>query len=198
MLETVAEGAAAPLPARDCIRRRTAENASRLRTAMTGQFAFLVRSLRRFGYDIADAEDAVQDAFLVFARRLGDVEVGRERGFLFRVALKIASTHRRGLYREWRRCSAAGTQAEALPTPLEVSERNAARERLDQVLSALDLDLRTVLVLYELEEMPTAEIADLLGLPIGTVASRLRRAREAFRESLSRFQAKDAFEEGGV
>jgi RNA polymerase sigma-70 factor (ECF subfamily) len=44
----------------------------------------------------------------------------------------------------------------------------------------MDLDLRTVFILYEVEEMTMAEIATVLQIPPGTVASRLRRAREDF------------------
>jgi len=52
----------------------------------------------------------------------------------------------------------------------------------------MDLDLRTVFVLYELEEMTMAEIATTLELPPGTVASRLRRGREAFQTAVARLQ----------
>jgi RNA polymerase sigma-70 factor (ECF subfamily) len=57
-------------------------------------------------------------------------------------------------------------------------------------------DLRTVLVLFELEEMETTEIAELLGIPLGTVASRLRRAREKFEVEAERMRARLALEEG--
>jgi RNA polymerase sigma-70 factor (ECF subfamily) len=50
------------------------------------------------------------------------------------------------------------------------------------VLEQLPLDLRAVFVLFELEGMTSPEIAELSGVPLGTVASRLRRAREHFRE----------------
>ena len=58
------------------------------------------------------------------------------------------------------------------------------------MLESLPLDLRTVFVLYELEELTMVEIARALDLPMGTVASRLRRAREAF-EELSRRVRRD-------
>jgi RNA polymerase sigma-70 factor (ECF subfamily) len=51
---------------------------------------------------------------------------------------------------------------------------------LDRVLADMDLDLRAVFVLYEIEEVTMAEIATVLQIPPGTVASRLRRAREDF------------------
>ena len=51
------------------------------------------------------------------------------------------------------------------------------------MLSKVDPDLVEVFVLYELEGLTSPEIADLLEIPVGSVASRLRRAREQFREA---------------
>jgi RNA polymerase sigma-70 factor (ECF subfamily) len=61
---------------------------------------------------------------------------------------------------------------------------------LDDVLDALDDDLRVVFVLAELEELTAPEIAGLIGVPLGTVASRLRRAREEFNKSVKRLRAR--------
>ena len=52
----------------------------------------------------------------------------------------------------------------------------------------MPLDLRAVLILFEVEELSTAEIADMLELPMGTVGSRLRRAREDFQARVKRLQ----------
>jgi RNA polymerase sigma-70 factor (ECF subfamily) len=65
-------------------------------------------------------------------------------------------------------------------------EQRRARHLLDEILDGLELDVRTVFVLFELEELTAPEISELLGIPIGTVASRLRRAREDFRSELTR------------
>jgi RNA polymerase sigma-70 factor, ECF subfamily len=53
----------------------------------------------------------------------------------------------------------------------------------------MPLEFRTVFVLYELEEMTTVEVAALLQLPLGTAASRLRRARALFQETIAKIQA---------
>jgi RNA polymerase sigma-70 factor (ECF subfamily) len=68
---------------------------------------------------------------------------------------------------------------------------------LDEVLDALPMDLRAPFVLFELEELSTAEIAAMLSVPAGTVASRLRRAREEFRAIVARVRAREAFAVGG-
>ena len=59
---------------------------------------------------------------------------------------------------------------------------------LDRVLDQMDADLRTIFVLHEFEEMNMSEIADVLEIPRGTVASRLRRARLEFRERVIALQ----------
>ena len=64
------------------------------------------------------------------------------------------------------------------------------------MLDALPMELRAPFVLFELEEVPSAEIAAMLDLPVGTVASRLRRAREEFQKIVARVQARAAFRGG--
>jgi RNA polymerase sigma-70 factor (ECF subfamily) len=59
---------------------------------------------------------------------------------------------------------------------------------LDRLLGTMELELRTVFVLYEIEQLSRAEIAELLAVPAGTVASRLRRAREDFEARLGRWR----------
>jgi RNA polymerase sigma-70 factor (ECF subfamily) len=66
------------------------------------------------------------------------------------------------------------------PDPEALAGQRRACEQLDRVLDALPLELRSVFVLFELEGMTSPEIASVAGLPLGTVASRLRRARERF------------------
>ena len=58
----------------------------------------------------------------------------------------------------------------------------------DLVLSKVDADLVEVFVLYELEGLTSPEIAELLQIPLGSVASRLRRAREQFRPAAARVE----------
>ncbi len=72
-----------------------------------------------------------------------------------------------------------------IPSPDQLTDQKRAREMLDAFLVGLDADMRTVFVLTELDGFTMPEIADLLDLPLGTTASRLRRAREKF-ESTAR------------
>jgi RNA polymerase sigma-70 factor (ECF subfamily) len=74
------------------------------------------------------------------------------------------------------------------PTPDadEVLDQQRARLLLDEALACLPMDLRTVFALHELEDMSMSEIATTIGIPAGTVASRLRRARQEFEVIVAR------------
>jgi RNA polymerase sigma-70 factor (ECF subfamily) len=159
----------------------------RLRAIFDANLDFVWRSLRRLGVPQLVVDDATQEVFLVASRRLADIEVGRERSFLFATALRVASDARRASARRGKRDDRALERiADDAPGPDELADRRRARALLDRVLDTLDLELRAVFVLYELEEMTMVEIASILDLAQGTVASRLRRARQAFKVAASR------------
>jgi RNA polymerase sigma-70 factor (ECF subfamily) len=163
--------------------------ADRLRAMFDAELAFVWRSLRRLGVPPSATDDAAQDVFLVASRKLADIEVGRERSFLFATALRIAANARRAYARrDARHDDGLEHVVDPKPGPEALANRARARELLDRVLAMLELDLRAVFVLHELEEMSMAEIAVTLEVPPGTVASRLRRAREAFRAEVARIQ----------
>jgi RNA polymerase sigma-70 factor, ECF subfamily len=150
----------------------------RLRALVAQHFDFAWRSLRRLGVAEASVDDATQQLFLVVTSKLDSIEPGRERSFVFGVAVRIASDSRRALGRERERIShEIDALRDPLPEPDELLDHKRAREVLDQLLDALPMELRTVLVLAEGEGMTMSEIARLCELPPGTVASRLRRAR---------------------
>jgi RNA polymerase sigma-70 factor, ECF subfamily len=156
----------------------------RLRRVVELHFDGVWRFLRRLGVGEGDVDDGVQEVILVLARKLDRVEVGSERSFVFSTAFRIASDMRRRAKR--RRVleeSAAYDYEGSLSAGLD-PEASAQQRRLgvlfSQVLEQLSLELRVVFVLYELEDFTMAEIAETLGVPSGTVASRLRRGRETF------------------
>jgi RNA polymerase sigma-70 factor (ECF subfamily) len=161
----------------------------RLRVMFETNFAFVWRSLRRLGVPSAATDDAAQEVFLVASKRLVDIDVGRERSFLFATSLRVASNARRAFARrESRHDDILDRVVDPAPTPAQHAERARQRELLDRVLATLDLELRAVFVLHELEEMSMADIARTLELAPGTVASRLRRARELFRAEAARLK----------
>ncbi len=162
-------------------------DAARLRALQVEHFEFLWRSLRRLGVPEADVDDAVQQVFLVAARRT--IQPGAERSFLFATALRVASHARRTLRRRRESDEPVPEQTDGTPSPEELLDQRRARALLDEVLEALPLDVRAVFILFELEEMTVVEIAGILGLPTGTAASRLRRGRELFQQTVARVRA---------
>jgi RNA polymerase sigma-70 factor, ECF subfamily len=154
---------------------------ARLRGIVQTHFDALWRFLRRLGVAEGDVDDAVQEVILVLARKLDKVERGREKSFVLSTAFRIASDMRR---RVKRRREVDEAPLLELVSPDLDPEASAEKRRLEvlfgQVLEQLSLPLRAVFVLYELEDLTMAEIAQTLDLPAGTVASRLRRGRETF------------------
>lgn len=153
---------------------------------------FLWRSLRRLGVPEAQVDDALQQVFLVASRKLDRIEPGCERSFLFGVASHTAAHVRRSAARRPEAPAEADDLEVLDPGPQPDASVDDARARvlLDLALDGLPDDLRQVFVLHELEELASPEIAALLGLPVGTVASRLRRAREAFQAAARRLRAR--------
>jgi RNA polymerase sigma-70 factor (ECF subfamily) len=81
---------------------------------------------------------------------------------------------------------------DSTPGPDVVLDERRARDVMDRILESIPLEQRAVFILFELEDMTTQEVADALGIPSGTVASRLRRARELFLEQVKRIRARSA------
>ncbi len=166
---------------------------ARLRAIVDSNFDALWRFLRRLGVPESDVDDAIQEVILVLARRLDQVTLGSERSFVLSTAFRIASDARRKLKR---RREVDDAPLAALSSSELDPEASAEQRRLSllvgQVLEQLPLDLRAVFVLYELEDFTMAEIAKTLDLPPGTVASRLRRARETFERLAAEAVAKGA------
>lgn len=174
--------------------RREEPQKERFRALVSSHFDFVWRSLRRLGVARADADDAAQEVFLVLARRLEDLESSRERAFLFATSLRVASTRRRSARRKPEQ---ALDEFDELPetglSPEELSELSRARVLLDEILDGMSLELRSVFVLAELEELSAPEIAGLLEIPVGTVSSRLRTARESFQSAVKRLAQQESF-----
>ena len=152
---------------------------------------FVWRSVRRLGVPEAWADDATQQVFVIAQQKVMTIAAGHERAFLFRVAINVASHVRRAAARRREVLGEdEGLLVDDAPPQDVALDQMRARAVLDEVLDSLEDDLRSVFVLCELEEMTMADVAAMLGLPPGTVASRLRRARVAFHEQAQRVRAR--------
>lgn len=159
---------------------------ARLRALRAQHFELLWRALRRFGVPESDVDDAVQDVLIVATRRLDDITQGKERAFLLATAVRVAARVRRTRRRRPEEPESAADPADPTPSAEVLVDRHRARAVLDHILDAMPEELRAAFVLFELEELTVPEIAEVVGVPLGTAASRLRRAREVFREELAK------------
>lgn len=153
--------------------------------------AFVWRVLRRLGVRPTDLEDVCQEVFLIVHRKLPEfAHRASLTTWLYGIALRCASDYRRRAY--VKREVAAETHDEPVDAaqPESIANRQA-RALLDEILDALDEDKRVVFVLYELEEVAMAEIADIVGCPVQTAYSRLHAARTAVAAATARLQAKE-------
>jgi RNA polymerase sigma-70 factor (ECF subfamily) len=164
------------------------EREARLRRMVDEYLDFVARILRNAGCPEAEIDDDVQRTFIAAANRIDDVRHGAEKSFLLQIALRVAAHARRTVARRREVLTEDGPEIISLATPEQLTDQKRARQVLDQVLNQMKVDLRTVFVLFEVEEMSMGEIARILGIPIGTVASRLRRARIDFQERVSAFE----------
>jgi RNA polymerase sigma-70 factor (ECF subfamily) len=159
----------------------------RLAHMLSAHFESVWRVGRHMGLSSAQAEENAQEAYAIAARRLNDIESGRERAFLLGVASRLAINTRRLASQRIDR--APSTNETELPTtttlPDELLARKQERLLLESLLQSLPEDFRQVITLFEIEELTLPEIAAALEIPLGTATSRLRRARDEFNKKLS-------------
>jgi RNA polymerase sigma-70 factor (ECF subfamily) len=156
----------------------------RLESIFNAHHMSVWRALRRRGLSAEAAEDATQETFLLAAERLDDIRPESERSFLIATALRVAQT----LGRKTVRWELDEDMDQRLSAHRDAGDKRADMQLCDLVLSKVEPDLVEVFVLYELEGLTSPEIAELLQIPLGSVASRLRRAREQFRAAAARIE----------
>lgn len=168
------------------------EDDARVAFLLRAHFRDVWRIVRRFGVPENSADDATQEVFIIAARRIADIQPGSERPFLLASAVRVAANLRRslGARRECQEDESSPEGVDPRPNAEALLDQKRLRQMLDRVLDQLTDDLRVVFVLCELEGMSSPEISELLGIPVGTVASRLRRAREAFQAGAALLKAR--------
>ena len=156
---------------------------------------FLWRCLSRAGVPDGDLPDALQEVLLVVHRRLDSFDGSCQlTTWLFGICLRVAATARRSQRRRREEMIDPSKREHRLVetgNPEEHALAQDARRRLDAALEQLDPEKRAVLVMFELEGLACAEIAGLLGVPKGTVFSRLASARQTFLLALQRLEERD-------
>ena len=139
----------------------------------------------------AEAEDLAQDSMLRAYRFFGGFRGGDARAWLLKIVRNTCyswlSENRRADHAALDESEEAwqAVPAPAADEPPAIAMRKAEKEQIDAAIAGLPVAFREVLVLRELEDLSYADIARIAEIPIGTVMSRLSRARAMVRESLS-------------
>ena len=196
----LAPGGRAGEAVHDAEAARDAEFVERIKKGDSHAFDDLFRRHREAAYRIAyrllgnaeDALDVVQESFIHVLRGIGSFRGQSSfRTWLFRIVTHAAL--------DWRRCravrSAASLDAESSPEPAATGERRRSptdeaaaadlKEAIDKALMNVSEKNRGALVLYALEGMSYKEVAEVLGISVGTVMSRIFNARQRLRELLA-------------
>lgn len=151
---------------------------------------FVANFLHRLGAPALDIDDLVQEVFLVAHRREGFVQRGAARPttWLAEIAIRVASVNRRRKRRSREDPDTAviGSIESDDVSVVRVVETNEAMRRVQRALDGLDEEKRAAFILYELEGESCAAIAAGLGIPVGTVYSRLHKARKEFMKAHER------------
>jgi RNA polymerase sigma-70 factor (ECF subfamily) len=153
---------------------------------------FIARVLVRLVGDGAHVDDLLQETFIVAYRKRASFD-GRAavRTWLYAIAARLAMRHRRGSARWLRALGLFGDEPERVaPDPADELERARAAAAVRAVLDLLPFKQREVVVLYELEGLDGSEIAELVGIPVNTVWTRLHHGRKKFEELMRRRIAK--------
>src|SRR5690606_14836181 len=157
--------------------------------------AFVANFLHRLGVTPTDIDDLVQEVFLVAHRRGGFIEDGRARPttWLAEISIRVASVARRSRRRS-REQPDQDTVLDARShevDPARAAETSEALDRVQAALDSLDPDRRAIFILFELEGEPCQAIAAAFEIPIGTVYSRLHKARKQFKEAHARLTERE-------
>lgn len=149
------------------------------------------RALRRLGVREADVEDVCQEVFMVIHRKLpgfrGDASLTT---WIYGICMRAASDYRRRAH--VRREALGEVPDGVLEAPQEESAaRREALAELDRLLAELDEDKRAVFVLFDLEELPMAEVARIVGCPVQTAYYRLYAARREIEAKIAALGARE-------
>jgi RNA polymerase sigma-70 factor (ECF subfamily) len=153
--------------------------------AFQNELDYIYRSLRRLGTTPSEVDDLAQDLFMALRRSWIKYDPERPlRPYLFGIAFRIVSAHQRKRGRE----VALGIVEvdDEGPGPEAALADKQGRALLLTALERIPLPRRTVLVMHELDDVSVAGVASLLSIPLFTVYSRLRKARQELERILGR------------
>jgi RNA polymerase sigma-70 factor (ECF subfamily) len=152
----------------------------------------IVRQHARFVFGVAysvlrnreDAEDAAQETFLRLSRQRNLAEIRDVRLWLARVAWRVAVERTRKHHEVPAEETLMEAVADTAPGAEQVVLERQMKELLDRMIAGLPRELREVVLLTTVQEMSSADVAEVLGIPEGSVRQRMFRARQILREKM--------------
>lgn len=152
---------------------------------------FVWRTLHRMGVRAPHVEDVYQEVFLVVHRRLrtfaGQCAITT---WLYEICFRVTAGYRRKAHFRREELVPDWSEMHALSTSTPSPERQLVASRqakqLERILDTMPLEYRVVFVMFEIEGLSSEQIAESVGAPLGTVYSRLYRARKHFSRALAR------------
>jgi RNA polymerase sigma-70 factor, ECF subfamily len=165
---------------------RPVPDAASFREVFTRHAPYVLGLVRRLGVRDAEVEDVAQEVFIVVHRQLPLFE-GRSsvKTWLCGITLRTVANHRRKVMRRREANFEASGELQIDADQDALLERRDDASTLQSALDRLSPKLREVFVLYEIEELPMADVARSLGCPRFTAYTRLHAARAALRQRLT-------------
>ena len=158
--------------------------------AFLRELDYIHAALRRLGTARSDIEDLAQEVFLVLRGAWAKCDHTRPlQPYVFGIVFRVASSHRR----KHRREVPYGSIEAAADVSVDLDEWVHSKQARLIILTALDrvpLPRRAVLLMHDVDDVPIAEIASVLGIPLFTAYARLRKARRELASALRRLQAR--------
>jgi RNA polymerase sigma-70 factor, ECF subfamily len=157
--------------------------------AFQREFDYLCRTLRRLGAQQADVPDLAQEVFLVLRKNWATFDATRPlKPYLFGIAFRIVSVYQRRRRREVR--FELVEVEDIAPRPDQTLQAKQARHLVLAALDRVPGPRRAVLVMHDIDEIGMPDIGAVLGIPMFTAYSRLRKARREFETAVRRLQKK--------
>ncbi len=182
-----------PDPDRSLVLSSAAGDADAFAALVARYQAAIVNLARALTADDGEADDLAQETFIRAYKAIGRFRGDSTfRTWLYRVAVNVIQSHlkKRARRRRWFGPSldeqgAAGQESPALAVRATLEDDTARRELIDRALASLSADMRVAVTLRDVQGFDYAEISAMLGIPIGTVESRIFRARQRLRPLLA-------------
>jgi RNA polymerase sigma-70 factor (ECF subfamily) len=166
---------------------------------------FVWLSLQRLGVRPSDLDDLCHDVFLIVHRKLHEFD-GRTKinAWLFGICMRVVANYRRRAYIRLEHSAGnideddvGRSPGEPRADPHEELARREAETKVQAILDRMDLSKRAVFLMFEIEGIACQDIASQLGVPVGTVYSRLHAARQFFAEEAKKQREAESGGSGG-